>query len=396
MHNAFAQNHNPAYPYYGQPYHTYIPPGYTAQQPSRSAYTSPPQSTTTDAWSREKVAFPQPTPARQSPPRDAPSPFIPPNPDILEAGHTPKPRLKRASTTRPKPVSEKPPLKPALKKNAVKRSDSLSAVPLERTRTNSSARQRLAPTTRGTRTNTSPSFLPDHMFVSFHGTNELRLGNVAYQDTLDEIKEHIMPMWPHGVSSQMMSPLSWRVTFSRNPWSASGSEAIIVKRMISELFACLSRRGYQYLTSLQRGYAYPQLIFRDMAEDVDSDFFVAYMSRSGHKMTLVRPPRRVGEQLGPRLRTAWPFKIAAQSATEGEIYSVELKRNAFGAPELDKDVFASHTLQEISLLGYKLEATISLPGAGFLGFGGKDEVWVFRGARIRHRPDSRNATSGRA
>jgi len=234
------------------------------------------------------------------------------------------------------------------------------------------------------------------MFVSFHGANELRLGNVAYQDTLDEIKEHIMPMWPHGVSSQMMSPLSWRVTFSRNPWSATGSEAVIVKRMISELFACLSRRGYQYLTSLHAGYAYPQLIFRDMAEDVESDFFVAYMSRSGHKMTLVRPPRRVGEQLGPRLRIAWPFKIAAQSATEGEIYSIELKRNAFGAPELDKDVFASHALQEISLLGYKFEATVSLPGAGFLGFGGKKEVWVFRGARMRQRPDSRSATSGRA
>lgn len=150
-----------------------------------------------------------------------------------------------------------------------------------------------------------------------------------------------------------------------------------------------------------------------MAEDVESDFFVAYMSRSGHKMTLVRPPRRVGEQLGPRLRIAWPFKIAAQSATEGEIYSIELKRNAFGgrvhptivlgdlssihsiAPELDKDVFASHALQEISLLGYKFEATVSLPGVGFLGFGGKKEVWVFRGARMRQRPDSRNATSGR-
>lgn len=67
-----------------------------------------------------------------------------------------------------------------------------------------------------------------------------------------------------------------------------------------------------------------------MAEDVDSDFFVAFMSRSGHKMTLVRPPRRVGEQLGPRLRGSWPYKIAAQSASVDEIYSVELKRNAFG------------------------------------------------------------------
>ena len=68
----------------------------------------------------------------------------------------------------------------------------------------------------------------------------------------------------------------------------------------------------------------------------------------------------------------------------------------FLAPELDKDVFASHALQEISLLGYKLEATVSLPGAGFLGFGGKKETWVFRGVRTRQRPDSRSATSGRA
>lgn len=249
MHNAFAQTHNPAYPYYGQPYHTYIPPGYTQQAPRSTfsavqpSYASPPHSTPPDPWPREKVSFPQPTPSRQSPP----SPFIPPNPDSLDAGHTPKPRPKRASTTKPKPVSEKPHPRSALKKNAIKRSDSLSAVPLERTRTSSGARQRLAPTTR-TRTTSNPSFLPgtcfthltlalphpdhavispDHMFVSFHGTNELRLGNVAYQDTLDEIKEHMMPMWPHGVSSQAMSSLSWRVTFSRNPWSATGSDAIM-------------------------------------------------------------------------------------------------------------------------------------------------------------------------
>lgn len=60
------------------------------------------------------------------------------------------------------------------------------------------------------------------------------------------------------------------------------------------------------------------------------------------------------------------------------------------APELDKDVFASHALQEISLLGFKLEATILLPGVGFWGFGGKQEVWVFRAARIRQRPESRS------
>lgn len=47
-------------------------------------------------------------------------------------------------------------------------------------------------------------------------------------------------------------------------------------------------------------------------------------------MTLVRPPRRVGEQIGPRLRHAWPYKIAGDRTSEDEIYTVELKRNAFG------------------------------------------------------------------
>ncbi|KIJ21767.1 hypothetical protein PAXINDRAFT_5906 [Paxillus involutus ATCC 200175] len=402
MHNGFANsNHNPAYPYYGQPYHTYVPPGYSQQSsrpnfPGAQAPYNSPSHSATDAW-REKVVFPQPQPVGLPPARPPATgrdtPFAPTNPDLLDAGR-PTTRLKRSSTARPKPLSEKPPLKSALKKNGLKRSDSVTAVPLERTRTSSSARQRVTPMTR-TRTNSNPSFLPDHMFVSFHGTNELRLGNVAFQDTLDEIREHIMPMWPHGVSSQMTSNHSWRVTFSRNPWTATGSDAIIVQRMISELFIRLCRRGYQYLTSLSTGYPYPQLVFRDVTEDSDSDFFVAYMSRSGHKMTLVRPPRRVGEQLGPRLRSAWPYKIAAQSASEDETYSVELKRNTFGAPELDKDVFASHALQEISLLGYRLEATVSLPRGGILAFGGKKEIWVFRGVRIRPRPVSRS-TSGRA
>jgi hypothetical protein len=47
-------------------------------------------------------------------------------------------------------------------------------------------------------------------------------------------------------------------------------------------------------------------------------------------MTLVRPPRRVGEQIGPRLRAAWPFKIAGDRTSEDEIYTIELKRNAIG------------------------------------------------------------------
>ncbi|KAL4070921.1 hypothetical protein J3A83DRAFT_4093689 [Scleroderma citrinum] len=392
MYNTFSA---PNYPYHGQPYHTYFPPGYPQQQP-RPTFPSaqaPMSPSHTDSWSREMpisqpVGFPPQSNGHNLP-------FIPPETQAQAqtSGHPPRRRIKRSSSTKPQLSSEKPPLKSALKKNGVARSESVSAVPFQRTRTDSDARQRLAPMTR-TRTNSNPSFLPDHMFVSFHGSNELRLGNVAYQDILDEIRERLLPMWPHGVPNEITANHSWRVIFSRNPWSATGLEALTVHKMISELFNCLSRRqGYQYLTSLNTGYAYPQLIFKDVKHDEDCDFFVAYLSRSGHKITLIRPPRRIGEQLGSRLRNVWPYKIASDAASEEEIYTVELKRNAMGAYNLDRDVFVSHTLQEISLMGYKLEATIHLPRVGILGFGTRREIWVFRGPRIRSRANSR---SGRA
>ncbi|OJA21504.1 hypothetical protein AZE42_05104, partial [Rhizopogon vesiculosus] len=306
----------------------------------------------------------------------------------------PPPRLKRATTGRPTPShnTEKPHLRSAMKKNTgLRRSETVSAAlpPLERTRTSSSARQRLVPMTR-TGTNSNPNYIPEHMFVSFHGANELRLGNVAYQDTMEEIKENVAPMWPHGVSTAAIPvPHAYRILFNRNPWTARGSEALIAQKMICELFTCLSRVGYQYCTSLSTGYPYPQLVFQDSGPDEHCDFFVAHISRSGHKMTLVRPPRRVGEQIGPRLRNAWPYKIAGDRTSEDEIYTIELKRNAFGAPELSKDIFAASALKEISLMGYKLEATVPLARTGMLGFGNKKEIWVFRGTRIRSRVNSR-------
>ena len=191
-----------------------------------------------------------------------------------------------------------------------------------------------------------------------------------------------------------------------------------------EILTVPSEQGYQYLTSLNNGYAvcsltapfahythpvqYPQLIFKDVKQDEPADFFVGYLSRSGHKITLVRPPRYIGEHLGTRLRNAWPYKVASDTASEKEIYTVALKPNAVGGswtpftvslhyrlirPEaynLHRDVFVSHTFQEISQMGYKLEATLHLPRVGIFTFGTKREIWVFKGPRAQSRPNSRS------
>ncbi|KAG2154829.1 hypothetical protein DEU56DRAFT_770662 [Suillus clintonianus] len=382
MHSAYPKSN---FPYYGQPYHTYYPPNYQHQRqqqpfPTSDPYNSPP-------WPRENY---QSTPYPQGH-LDPNTPFVPPT---SEPGPPPA-RVKRASTTRPKASynPEKTQLKSAMKKNGgtLRRSDTVGAAPppLERTRTSSSARQRLVPMTRTSGINSNPSYLPDHMFVSFHGANELRLGNVAFQDTMEEIKENIIPMWPHGVSTAIPVLHAFRILFNRNPWTASGIEGIIAQKMMCELFTCLAHNGYQYRTSLSTGYQYPQLVFQDSGPDEHCDFFAAHISRSGHRITLVRPPRRVGEQIGPRLRNAWPHQIAGDRTSEDEIYTIELKRNAIGTHELSKDVFAASALKEISMMGYKLEATVPLPRSGMLGFGKQKEIWIFRGTRMRSRANSR-------
>ncbi|EGN95769.1 hypothetical protein SERLA73DRAFT_59930, partial [Serpula lacrymans var. lacrymans S7.3] len=239
----------------------------------------------------------------------------------------------------------------------------------------------------------------DHLFLSFLGTNELRIHNAAFQDTLDDIKEKVLPMWPSGVASQLTAGYSWRVTFSRNPWSASGPDGIIVRRMICELFARLAHQGYQYLCSVTSGYPAPQLVFQEVGPDDSADFFVAYFSRSGHRLTLIKPPRHIGETIGLRLRSAWPYKFAAHHVSEDEVYTVELKRNSLGAlclaPELDKNVFASHALQEINMMGFRLVATVPLARSGLLGFGSRKEVWVFRGTQIKPRSRA-NSRTGRS
>ena len=169
MSTTFSPSHNPVYPYYGQPYHTYVPPGYPQQHP-RTAFPAP--TAPPEAWPREKLPFPDPTPHRLQTSTSGYYPeqtavraesFVPQNPDT-DAGRTQKSRSKRASTIRPQQVSEKPPVKSALKKNPAKHLDSFATVPLERTRTSSSARQRLAPTTRP-RSNANPSFVPGNHFT---------------------------------------------------------------------------------------------------------------------------------------------------------------------------------------------------------------------------------------
>jgi len=249
---------------------------------------------------------------------------------------------------------------------------------LQRSRTNSDPRHTLNPMTR-TRTNSNAAKdIPDHLFVSLLGTDHLRIEN-ANLLLVNDLRQSLLTMWPPGVVSEgTRKDNMWRVNFAGNPWSSTGSDAIMVLRMITELFTRITL-GYDFMNTINTLQTTPRLVF---AETYDRGMyikhFVAYFSRTGRKLTLVDPPQEIGEIIGSRLRTAWPHKISADRTPEDGIYTVGLRATPFGSYSLDKHLFMSYALQEIRSLGYQFVASVPLARRGPLGMGSRREVLVFK------------------
>lgn len=61
----------------------------------------------------------------------------------------------------------------------------------------------------------------DHMYVSFHGYNELRLENIS-QLALREIRDIILPRWEDGIESDIVKDSVCIVKFREAPWDMGG------------------------------------------------------------------------------------------------------------------------------------------------------------------------------
>lgn len=49
-------------------------------------------------------------------------------------------------------------------------------------------------------------------------------------------------------------------------------------------------------------------------------------------------------------------------------------------PRIDKDFFLAHVLKNVNGFYFKLDASVPLARKGFLGLGGRQELWVFKGS----------------
>ncbi|EMD42093.1 hypothetical protein CERSUDRAFT_90692 [Gelatoporia subvermispora B] len=320
-----------------------------------------------------------PAPAGYYPQFNAYPPYIPPQQNVAfpvyptsyeQPQHTPAPRRKHLRRN----PSSAPPNKPGGPlKSAMKKPDRSSSegIPL-------------------TRANSLPRFVPEHVFFSIHSTNEFRMENIAYQSTLDGLREHILPMWPPGVALEDSREHRWRVQFMGNPWSSAGTDFVLAQRLMARLFTILASQGYTYQTTVnvRNRLQPPRLIFTQSEPDLTAEFFTVTFSKSGHKLSILDAPIEVTQDLGASLRKAFPRRITSDRANEEGVHVIEVKRGGgYGTSEVDKSIFTAYVLQFLKSVGYNLSGSVPLGKKSGFGLGSRKDVWFFRGT-IR-RPESR-------
>ncbi|KAI0308960.1 hypothetical protein OF83DRAFT_130220 [Amylostereum chailletii] len=220
---------------------------------------------------------------------------------------------------------------------------------------------------------------PDHLFLSIRSPNILELSNIAFQATVDELRSHVFPMWPHGIDHQESFGHHWRVKFAGRPFSSTGHDGILMQRMICKIFWVLSTHGYVYLTSINTGRAFhaPRLVFIRAPSDPGSSFFSMTLSDSGDSVVFVDPHDVVTQSLGLALRSAFPRSVTTDTLMDDNILKIQL-RTTFNGLGIDKSLFLAVILKHINDVMIKLDASVPLGRKGIFGFGSRRELWIFK------------------
>lgn len=263
-----------------------------------------------------------------------------------------------------------------------------SGYPLSRQRTNSLSRSHQDHQRRRTLSNAysqqdhtkEPEFTPLHMFMSFNGYNELHVENVS-ELGLSEMRQQIWSLWAEGIESQPVSEQGTIVKFRGHPWDMSGPNALMALQLIKSLFTLCYERGYVFQTAVNIGQSTPRLVFQVSATDRACQFFMAYFTSSGRRLTLVNPPSNVDVSIGAYLKTALPRKISTEHVEQSNLTIIEVKRKVGqSAPEVEYSLFLCHVLKAMDHLNCQLITSIPLSKKQSLGMRGSQEVMVFKAA----------------
>lgn len=74
----------------------------------------------------------------------------------------------------------------------------------------------------------------------------------------------------------------------------------------------------------------PRLIFQVLTPDLTSQFFVAYFSQGGRRLTLINPPGHIDLSIGAMLKDVLRSKISADYVVDENIRVIEVRKKAGG------------------------------------------------------------------
>ncbi|KAH8100699.1 hypothetical protein BXZ70DRAFT_938363 [Cristinia sonorae] len=247
-----------------------------------------------------------------------------------------------------------------------------SRSPSTRQRANSSTRPQL---------DSLSNFEPNHIFLTLHGTNEIMLEGIAFQAFVEDLREHLLPLWPHGVTSEESRHHRWKAQFAGNPWTSSGTDLLFAERLMCRLWAIFSNQGYAYLATVNTAGTSSRLVFLQKQRDAMAAHFAVSVATSGDKMTIIDAPEALHSTLEQALRKTFPRKIASGRFTEDQVYKIELKRS-FGGTDVDKALFSGCVLKFFGENGFRLNGSIPLgrSRSPLSAFGARKELWIFRGS----------------
>lgn len=309
---------------------------------------------------------------------------------------TPRPHRHRRRESTPSAAAP-PPLKSALKKTNTYTATPGPQPPIEfpitRPRSNSFSQQPHGFTRPRVYSNSAypqndiiyPSreeeFTPLHMFLSFHGYNELHLEGIT-ELALKELRSKIWNRWADGIESDTVDNHRCIVRFKNAPWDMGGPKYLLALKLILELFSLCAQRGYAFQTSVNIGTHSPRLIFQVLAPDLTSQFFVAYFSQGGRRLTLINPPGHIDLSIGAMLKDVLRSRISADYVVDENIRVIEVRKKAggFTGAEVEPAHFLMHVLKIISNLGFQLDAAIPLLRRGQLGMRSSREILIFKGS----------------
>ncbi|KAI0076088.1 hypothetical protein K474DRAFT_1663486 [Panus rudis PR-1116 ss-1] len=259
--------------------------------------------------------------------------------------------------------------------------------PLSRhaSRSNSVHRQRANSTTRP-RMDMQPSFVPQHLFVALHGSDELRIEGIAYQSTIEDMREQILPFWGLGIVLEEGREHRWRAQFVGHPWSSSGLQGIFARRLINLLYSVLARQGYNYISTVNTSGSPCRLVFAEGPPDGMAYIMSVCFSHSGDKISVLDAPEELAQNLGRNLRVVFPHKVSSDRFEEDGVYIVQMKRGITGS-DVDRTLLAAYVLHYLNSAGFQLNGSIPMGRrSASLNLNSKKELWIFRG--MARRPPS--------